>query len=64
VTLRSPGSTKVGIKSKSRKAVKKIRAAVDRKPAHRAKVQFEAKVTDLQGLATRSSSDGSKLKAG
>ena len=64
VTLRSPGSTKVGIKTKSRKAVKKVEAAADRKPARGAKARFEAKVTDLQGLATKKSSDGSKLKVG
>ena len=64
LTVRSAGSTKVAIKTKSRKTVKKVKAAVDRKPAHGAKATFEAKVTDLQGLATKKSSDGSKLKVG
>jgi len=64
VTLRSAGSAKVKIKTESGKAVKKIKAALERKPAHKAKAKFEADVTDLQGLATTKSSDGSKLKAG
>ena len=66
VTLKKPGSTKVKVKAKSGKAMKKIESRIDRKPrlAQEMKAKFEATVSDRQGLARTKSSAGSKLKTG